>query len=194
MADEFWVHRTAAQYADPLLAVSQQLQSDLCVAVAAEQSPHLPSLPKLDILAVDADEGTAVEWEAEDDVKRKPLNPQQKQGHERCNPVRLKWMDTNKGSAKAPRYRSRLVCTEVPHKGVEPILSATPPLEALRILLCVACQEDISRVEDPFLISTADVSRAHFYANAVRDVYVRLPDEDSKAKEPDVCGKLQQRW
>ena len=174
-------------------AVSQQLQSDLCVAVAAEQSPHLPSL-QLDILAVDADEGTEVEWEAEDDVKRKPLNPHQKQGHERRNPVRLKWMDTNKGSAKAPRYRSRLVCTEVPHKGVEPILSATPPLEALRILLCVACQEDISRVEDPFLISTADVSRAHFYANAVRDVYVRLPDEDSKAQEPDVCGKLQQRW
>ena len=64
-------------------AVSQQLQSDLCVAVAAEQSPHRPSLPKLDILAVDADEGTELEWEAEDDVKRKPLNPQQKHGHER---------------------------------------------------------------------------------------------------------------
>ena len=90
------------------------------------------------------------------------------------NPVRLKWIDTNKGSGKAPRYRSRLVCTKVLHKGVEPILSATPPLEALRILLCVACQEDISRVEDPFLI--------YFYADAVRDVYVRLPDETQKQR------------
>ena len=27
------------------------------------------------------------------------------------NPVGLKWIDTNKGSAEAPRYRSRLVCT-----------------------------------------------------------------------------------
>ena len=34
------------------------------------------------------------------------------------------------------------------------------------------------------------MSRAHFYADAVRDVYVRLPDEDPKAKLPAVCGKL----
>ena len=106
------------------------------------------------------------------------------------NPCGLKWIDTNKGSAEAPRYRLRLVCTEVRHKGVEPIFSATPPLETLRILLGVACQEDVFQVEDPFLISTADVSRAHFYADAVRDVYVRLPDKDPKEKQPDVCGKF----
>ena len=34
------------------------------------------------------------------------------------------------------------------------------------------------------------MSRAHFYADAVRDVYVRLPDDDPKAKQPVVCGKL----
>ena len=32
-----------------------------------------------------------------------------------CNPVGLKWIDTHKGRAEAPRYRSRLVCTEVRH-------------------------------------------------------------------------------
>ena len=37
--------------------------------------------------------------------------------------------------------------------------------------------------------SPLQTSRAHFYADAVRDVYVRLPDEDPKAK-PGVCGKL----
>ena len=37
-------------------AMSQQLQSDLCVAAATEQPQHRPSLPKLDILAVDADD------------------------------------------------------------------------------------------------------------------------------------------
>ena len=105
-------------------------------------------------------------------------------------PVGLKWIDTNKGGADAPRYRSRLVCTEVRHEGVEPIFSATPPLETLRVLLSVAFQEDVFRVEDLFLITTADVSRAHFYADAVRDVYARLPDEDPKAKQPGVCGKL----
>ena len=76
------------------------------------------------------------------------------------------------------------------HKGVEPIFSATPPLETLRVLLSVACQEDVFRVKDPFLISIADVSRAHFHADAARDVYVRLPDEDPKAEQPGVCGKL----
>ena len=106
------------------------------------------------------------------------------------NPVGLKWIDTNKRSAEAARYRSRLVCAEVRHKIFEPIFSATPPLETLRILLGVACQEDVFQVEDPFLISIADVSRAHFYADAVRDVYVRVPDEDPKAKQPGVCGKL----
>ena len=36
-------------------AMPQQLQSDLCVAAATEQPQHRPSLPKLDVLAVDAD-------------------------------------------------------------------------------------------------------------------------------------------
>ena len=70
-------------------------------------------------------------------------------GREGRNPVGLKWIDTNKGSAEASRCRSRLVCTEVRHQGVEPIFSATPPLETLRVLLCAACQEDVFRVEDP---------------------------------------------
>ena len=72
-------------------------------------------------------------------------------------------------------------------KGVDPIFSATLPLETLRILLSVACQENVFRVKDPFLLSIADVSRVHLYADAVRDVYVRSPDEDPKAKQPGVC-------
>ena len=56
------------------------------------------------------------------------------------NPVGLKWIDTNKGSGEAARYRSRLACTEVRNKRVEPVLSATP-LEALRVLLSVGCTE-----------------------------------------------------
>ena len=106
------------------------------------------------------------------------------------NPDFIQWVDTNKGSAEAPRYRSRLVCTKVRHKGVEPIFSETPPLETLRVRLCVACQEDVFRVEDTFLISIADVSPAHFYADAVRDACIRLQDEDPKAKQPGVCGRL----
>ena len=58
-----------------LSAVSQQLQSDLCVTAAKDQPQHRPLLPKLDILAVDPDEELQEEWEAEDDVKGGPLDP-----------------------------------------------------------------------------------------------------------------------
>ena len=56
-------------------AMSQQLQSDLCVAAAKDQPQHRPLLPKLDILAVDLDEELQEEWEAEDDVNGGPLDP-----------------------------------------------------------------------------------------------------------------------
>ena len=35
-----------------------------------------------------------------------------------------------------------------------------------------------------------DVSRAHWYPKAARDVYVKLPAEDLRRGDPTVCGKL----
>ena len=58
-------------------AMSQQLQSDLGVAGTPDPLQHRPPLPKLDILAVDADEEPPEEWEAEDDVKGGPLDPRE---------------------------------------------------------------------------------------------------------------------
>ena len=162
-----------------------------------------------------ATERTHVEWEAEDDVKGGPLDPHgvkiasqkkirylwDRNAHEYAtvaearaqtgrNTVGLKWTDTNKNSTEFPRHRSRLVCTEVRHKGVEQVFSAAPPLEALRVLISISRQEDVPQVADPLLISIADVSKAHFNADAVRNVYVRLPGEDSVSKEPGICGKI----
>ena len=50
-------------------AMSQQLQSNLCAAGRTDPPQHRPPLPKLDILAVDADEEPPEEWETEDDIK-----------------------------------------------------------------------------------------------------------------------------
>ena len=200
-------------------AMSQQLQSDLSAAGTTDPLQHRLPLPKLDILAVVGDEAPPEKWEAEDDVKGGSSDPREVKAARRKeihylwdmevyeysteaksrartgrNPVGLKWMDTDKGSAEAPRYRSRLVCTEVRLKGVEPIFSATPPLETLRVLLCVACQEDMFQVEDPFLMSIADVSRAQFYADAVRDVHDQAHAFDccvSAAKVQDMCVRWQ---
>ena len=36
----------------------------------------------------------------------------------------------------------------------------------------------------------ADVSRAYFYAKAVRPVYVRLPEEDTEPGDEGKCGRL----
>ena len=66
------------------------------------------------------------------------------------HPIDLKWVAANKSSDRAPHYRSHLVQSKVRHKRVEQIFSAAPPLETLPVLLCVACQEDVFHVEDPF--------------------------------------------
>ena len=54
----------------------------------------------------------------------------------------------------------------------------------------VARQEDVLQVADPLLIPIADVNRAHFNADAVRNVYVRLTEEASVSKDPGKCGKI----
>ena len=71
-------------------AMSQQLQSDFCAAGATDPTQHRLLLPKLDILAVDADEAPPEEWEAEDDdhwthVRSKLLV---KRKHSTCGPWR----------------------------------------------------------------------------------------------------------
>ena len=56
-------------------AMSQQLQSDQCAAGATDRPQHRSPLPQLEILAVDADQTQPEEWEAEDDVKGRQLDP-----------------------------------------------------------------------------------------------------------------------
>ena len=109
-------------------AISQQLRSDLGVAGTSDALQHRPPLPKLDIPAVDAVRmrNRLRKWEVEDDVKGGPLDLREvKTAREKeieylwdmevyeysteaearartgCNPVGLKWIDTNKGSAEA---------------------------------------------------------------------------------------------
>ena len=88
------------------------------------------------------------------------------------------------------RIRSRLVATEIRRKGTEGHFAAAPPLETLRILTRRLASEDPTGLSDPLMVSLVDVSRAHFYADAEREVYVQLPDEDPRASEPGICGKL----
>ena len=45
-------------------------------------------------------------------------------------------------------------------------------------------------VEKGIGILFADVSRAYFNAKVTRDVYIKLPKEDPRSSDPNVCGKL----
>ena len=149
----------------------------------------------LDILAVGADEQLQVEWEAEDDVKRWARGPTRGQhrptrgfsvsvgqGGERRSEARAQTGSTHfalNGSQTTKVPKLHVIahvwwCTEMRHMRNEPIFSATPPLEALRVLL-----------------TTADGNRTHVCTDVLRDVDVRLPDEDPKSKEPGACGKSQ---
>ena len=59
----------------------------------------------------------------------------------RKKPLKLKWIDSNKGGLQNMNVRSRLVCTEIRRKGTEAVFSATPPLESLRALVARAASE-----------------------------------------------------
>ena len=101
-------------------------------------------------------------------------------------PIAVRWVDINKGDSVNPNYRSRLVAKEF-NTGVKPELyAATPPSECLRLMLSLLAGGRSRGMK----LMYADVSRAYFYAKAVRPVYVKLPDEDLEEGDEHRCGRL----
>ena len=89
-------------------------------------------------------------------------------------PVGTKWVDTNKGDDQNPKYRSRLVATEVRKPWSEKWFAATPPIEALRLIVALAARgssgpasataagTEQPQAARPQRILLLDVSRAHW--------------------------------
>ena len=107
------------------------------------------------------------------------------------NPIGVKWVDVNKGDNSNPDYRSRLVAQEIKTDKREDLFAATPPLEAIKMVLSMAVTEGIGfkagNRKGGVKIDFIDVRRAYSHARARREVYVNLPQEDST---PGMCGKL----
>jgi hypothetical protein len=97
-------------------------------------------------------------------------------------PIGSKWVDVNKGDATKPMIRSRFVVKEIATYKSDDFFAATPPLEALRLLLAMAASSghDIK-------VEVLDARKAHLHAFADRTVFVQLPPEEA---EPGVCAKL----
>ena len=100
-------------------------------------------------------------------------------------PIAVRWVDINKGDTAQPNYRSRLVAKELRGNDENPDwFAATPPSECLKLMLTKIASDKKHK------LLYADVSRAYFYAPAVRPVYVQLPEEDKEEGDGNMCGRL----
>ena len=91
--------------------------------------------------------------------------------------IPTRWIDINKGSAQDPCYRSRLVAKEFNTGAEEGLFAATPPLEAVRLLLSDVATAREARPNEDRVIMVNDVARAFFEAPMKRYVCVELPPE-----------------
>ena len=105
--------------------------------------------------------------------------------------INTMWIDSNKGDDASRNYRSRFVAKEFRGPGHIPIFAGTPPLESLRALIRMCAAHQSGPVDQRWGMMCVDVSRAHFYAPAVRRVFVKLPPEDPASHDPEAVGELQ---
>ena len=103
-------------------------------------------------------------------------------------PIAVRWVDLNKGDDVNPDHRSRLVAKEINTGANDDLFAATPPIEALKIIMRIASYRRSQSYNIKILF--ADVRRAYFNAEATRDVFVQLPPEDEQYGYDGVCGKL----
>ena len=100
-------------------------------------------------------------------------------------PIGVRWVDIDKGDRTRPKYRSRLVAKQYRQQKDDDLYAATPPIEALRIVVSSATTGSREKV-----LMVNDVSRAYFYAPCDEDIYVDLCEEDRDIGEEHMCGKL----
>jgi hypothetical protein len=98
-------------------------------------------------------------------------------------PIGSKWVDVNKGDATKPLIRSRFVVKEIATYKSDDFFAATPPLEALRLLLSLVASSEHHDIK----VEVLDARKAHLHAFAERTVFTRLPPE---VDEPGYCARL----
>eukprot|EP00971_Amphidinium_carterae_P332456 6466627-Amphidinium_carterae.2 len=107
-------------------------------------------------------------------------------------PVSVGWVYVNKGDSVSPNVRCRLVVKETRWRSTisdpSQTWSATPPYESLRFL-CSLCMTPMEG-EEEYVLQFIDITRAHPHCVMKRDLWIQLPHEDPRSKEPGVCGKL----
>ena len=95
-------------------------------------------------------------------------------------------MDTNKGDSECPNVRARLVGKEFRTDDNPENFAATPPLEALRVVVSQAALYG----HEHYGVMVNDVARAYFNARIDRLLYCDLLEED-KGPGADLVGRLE---
>ena len=96
----------------------------------------------------------------------------------------------NKQDETNPKYRSRLVAKQFKTNNDPELFAATPPLEALKMIISIAATRHkvLKKITRKIMIN--DVSRAYFYANSDRPTFVEICEEDWEPGDEAMCGEL----
>ena len=113
-------------------------------------------------------------------------------------PVKVRWIDTNKGDPTNPNFRSRLVAKDIkaakkPEDQLPAnlLFSSTPPLEAMRLLCSLYATQKRSKHGELLKMGLWDISRAHFYGVPKRKIFIELPSEEPASEGGQNCGLLE---
>ena len=100
-------------------------------------------------------------------------------------------MDHNKGDAENPNVRSRYVAQDIAYWRGDSVFAATPPLEAVRLLLSERRGghqgRDVASHRGAREALLIGARKAHLHAYVEEDVYAALPPE---LAQPGQCAKL----
>ena len=84
-----------------------------------------------------------------------------------------------------------MVAKDIQKDDRDDLFAATPPLEALKLIMSLAMTEGIGdekgKEEQGMKLDFIDIRRAFFHAPARRNIYVDLPEEDG---QEGMCGRL----
>ena len=98
-------------------------------------------------------------------------------------PIPTRWLDLNKGDDVTENIRSRCVAQETKRRpsiatdDIAATFAATPPLEAVRMLLSLAMsgQQQATTGRMLRVVGFYDISRAHFHSPVRRNVFIVPP-------------------
>ena len=121
-------------------------------------------------------EGRDTEMKFSESMKVYERVPRSEQAQTGGKIIGTKWIDVNKGDLDRPNIRCRLVGKEFRTTPDDALYASTPPLEALRLIVSRAATVGQNGTHREMMIN--DVSRAYFYAEATRTMYIELPRED----------------